>query len=237
MRVKTGILTLAVAVILSGCLYELPTTVTVQETTVYIDTYLSIPHTVAMLIENRVYGYATPALSLYSDELYYYDITRDSHNHPAYVRGDFNGNGRADYAFLFSKEEWYSGKWWLTTKLIVVTGCYNVGYNISLELVLGTVSAPHHVPVEEFWAIGLMPRGTHTISTVHRGLVYEESVDLENDAFRLMSLNPQESSLFYVVDSETFEISWDRGVRAKQKVAPDTTRSSRIIELGDFRQF
>ena len=244
MRARTLLTTLSLACFLSGCIvYETPTSVIIEPVGpyidpcgLYIDTYLHIPVEVARLIEKRVDGYHTPPLSRYSNELYEYEGVRTSSNRPPYVRADFNGDYKDDYAFLFSKEEYYGGSWWITTKLLVVVSNRRGGYDLSMELVLGTVTAPMYIPVEEFWSIGLMRRGHHTITTIYNDRTIEESVFLDNDSFRLISLDPSENSIFYVINTETYEIAWDRGTLMKRKAGVDTSRSQRVIHLNEIRE-
>jgi len=231
---------LAAGLIMSGCaVYEMPssphdhgggTTVVIYDRP-SIDAYVYIPDAVAEIIADRVQGWEMPSSYRYGSELTNYGWTRDSWNMPCYVKADFNGDGQSDYAYMFSAKEYEYDDWYLTTKLLIVVSDGWGGYELSLELILGTVSAPIGTPVEEYWAIGLLPAGTHTIGTVYNNVTVEKSVTLEDDGIYLTSLDPQERSVFYVDGDQTYEMAWDMGTLAKRKAAQDTERANRVIPL------
>jgi hypothetical protein len=237
MKTILGAIPLAAVLAMMGC------TTTVYETTSprsheheeeayqpYVDAHVYIPYEVALLIEESVDGFAMPRVSNYGPDLYPYATPRDPDNLPCFVRDDFNGDGYDDFAMMFSRERYTSDAWFVTTKLLVVVSDGWGDYDFSLELILGTVTADIATPVEEYWAIGLMEPGVHTVRTYYSGRVVEESVELDNGAIYLTSLDPAERSLFYVMDDETYEMAWDMGALAKKK--PDAaSRGDRIIQL------
>lgn len=195
----------------------------------YVDSYLSIPRAVRELISEHVEGYSTPPVSRYGYVLYPEDL-RDPYNLPSYVSADFNDDGYFDFAYMFSRVSWKHGEWFLKTRLLVVTTTYS-GYELSLDLVLGTVSGPASLPVEEYWSIRLLESGTHTIETYVGNKVIEETVYLENDGIYLASLDPQERSVFYAERNDVYEIVVDMGILAKKKAAQSDSRANRIIKL------
>ena len=195
----------------------------------HIDSYLSIPHEVRDLICDYVQGYSTPPVNRYGYVLYPEDL-RDPYNLPSYVSSDFNGDGYYDYAYMFSYISWEHGEWFLKTKMLIVTSTRH-GYDLSLDLVLGTVSGPASLPVEEYWGIRLLESGTHTVETYIGDRIIEETVYLENDGIYLASLDPQERSVFYAEDNDVFEIAMDMGAVAKKKAGKNDSRSNRIIKL------
>jgi hypothetical protein len=195
----------------------------------YIDSYLSIPHAVRELIYDHVAGYSTPPVSRYGYILYPEDL-RDPDNLPSHVSADFNDDGYDDYAYMFSRVSWEHGEWFVKTRLLVVTSTYN-GYELSLDLVLGTVSGPATLPVEEYWGIRLLESGTHTIETYVGNSVIEETVYLENDGIYLASLDPEERSVFYAEGNDVYEIVVDMGIVAKKRVVKSDSRADRVIKL------
>jgi hypothetical protein len=180
----------------------------------YVDTYLSLPREVEDLIAPSVYGYFSPKLSRYCDYLYPADIPYNSNDLPCFVKSDFNGDGYADYAFLFSTQEWEGHTWLLTTKMVVVLSTYD-GWTIGADMVLGTVSADESVPIEEYWSIYLVPRGTHSFTTWINGVKVTKTVTLRNDGFYLASLDPAEEAIFYASGLDMYEMSPD-GTLAKK---------------------
>jgi hypothetical protein len=234
---KTRILiVIALGLYMSGCaVYELPMspdyTHTESNNVPYVNAYVNIPDAVACIIANDVSGYEMPPLGRYSATLTEYGWSRDSWNLPSYVRADFNGDGYDDFAYMFS-EYWYDDwDWYLTTKLLIVVSDGWGGYTLSQEIGLGTVTASSSVPVEEYWAIGLLKKGTHTIGTVYNNTTVEKSVTLDNDGIYLTSLDPQERSLFTVDNTTTYEMAWDMGTFAKRQALSSTARANRIIHL------
>jgi hypothetical protein len=194
----------------------------------YVDTYLSLPQDVEDLIAPSVQGYFSPKLSRFCEYLYPTDIPYNSDDLPCYVKSDFNGDGYMDYAFLFSSQEWKNGKWFLTTKLVVVLSTYD-GWTIGADEVLGTVTGDASVPIEEYWSIFLVPRGTHTFTTYTNGVKVTKTISLNKDAFYLASLDPTEEAIFYADGLDVYEMSPDGALAKKAALNKTPTTSGRII--------
>lgn len=129
---------------------------------------------------------------------------------------------------MFSKVSYSGNDWYLRTKMLIVTSTYS-SYTISLELDLGTITKYQSSPVEEYWAIRLLQRGTHKITTSKNGIEKETTVELTNDGIYLASIDPQERSVFYVDGNQAHEIVLDLGSISKKQVS--VPRSERIIKL------
>jgi hypothetical protein len=100
----------------------------------------------------------------------------------------------------------------------------------STDMTLGTVTAGFSTPVEEYWALALMPAGTHSLETWKNGVKITESITLDNDAVYLASLDPNEERLMYASGSTVYESDWLGGGLGKKSIAKassDTTK--RII--------
>jgi hypothetical protein len=198
----------------------------------YVDTYLSLPGEVKDLIAPAAEGYFSPSLSRYGDYLYPRDLPYNPSDLPCYVRADFNDDGHYDYAFLFSAERWAYGNWYLTTKLIVVLSTWD-GWEMGADVVLGTVYADAHVPLEEYWSIFLVRAGTHTFITEKNGLTITKTVTLDRDAFYLASLDPDEEALFYADGGWVYEMSPDAPLAKKQAVAQSAGDTAREIPFSN----
>jgi hypothetical protein len=170
----------------------------------YVNTYVSLPSSVAECIAPSADGYFSPALSRYDDYLYPSSTPYDPYNLPCFVRSDFNGDGFDDFAFLFSSQEWTNGNWYLTTKLIVALSTPS-GYEIGADEILGTVTGSSNTPIEEYWSIYLVPAGIHSMTTWHNGVKMTKTVTVDEDAFYLASLDPNEEALFYATGSDIYE--------------------------------
>jgi hypothetical protein len=195
----------------------------------YVDTYLPLSTSMRKLIAPSVDGYATPSISSYGEYLYPADASYDPDNLPNYVRTDLNGDGYEDYAFLFSSETESGDAWYLTTKLLVVLGTWD-GLELATDMTLGTVTADFSTPVEEYWALALMPAGTHSLETWKNGVKKTESITLANDAVYLASLDPNEERLMYASGSTVYESDWlgsGLGKKVLAKASSDSTK--RII--------
>ena len=175
---------------------------------VYVNTYVSMPYTIREIIAPYVRGYFSPRLHRYCEYLYPSNTPYDPYDLPCYVRADFNGDGFYDYAFLFSMEEWDCCYWYLTTKLLVVLST-PYGYELSCDLILGTVYAENDIPIEEYWSICYLPPGYHTLVTWINGVEIIETVYLPNDAFFLASLDPNDESIFFAEGNAVYEIEWE----------------------------
>ncbi len=225
----------ALSLLAVGCtVYEVPTstTVIIEERRPYVNSHVYIPDHIAAIIEDRVAGYRMPPVSRYGKVLYP-STYRDSYNLPCYIKSDFNGDGIEDYAFMFSRESWTCCDWSLTTRMLIVASNYSGGYRLALDLILGTVTAPSSTPMEEYWGIRLLRRGTHTIGTYRNGVLIEEKVVLPNDGIYLASLDPAERSVFTLAGTSVSEMVFDMGSIAKRQEGVDTTsRASRVIRLG-----
>jgi hypothetical protein len=197
----------------------------------YVDTWLSPPRAVLVALEPHVTGWFTPALSRYDSYLYPPDKPYSCCDLPPYVRADFNGDFIDDYAFLFSSEYDAGDEWELTTRLLVVMGSADGPY-VEVDIVLGTVIGEWSAPIEEYWAIGLVPAGSHTLTTYHGGVEVSETVYLEDDAFYLAELESVERSLFYADGWEVYEMGWFDGDLAKRRgLAKRKPRTIRLSEI------
>src|SRR5659263_457915 len=194
----------------------------------YINTYLTLPPEVEDLIAPTVEGYFSPKLSRYCDYLYPTDISYNSNDLPCYVKSDFNGDGYPDYAFLFSNQEWENGDWFLTTKMVVVLSTYD-GWTIGADMALGTVTGDGSVPIEEYWSIFLVPRGSHTYTTYANGVKVTKTITLNKDAFYLASLDPAEEAIFYADGWDIFEMSTDGTMAKKAALSKKADTTKRII--------
>lgn len=195
----------------------------------YVNAYVTIPYEVRMLISDGVHGYGMPPVSRYGYEIYPIDID-DPFNLPSYVSSDFNGDGVYDYAYMFSVLSWEGGDWYLDTKMIVVTSTWD-GYELSLDLDLGTVTGSAEIPVEEYWGIRLLESGIHSVTEFYPDAVVEETVDLVYDGIYLASIDPDERSVFYAEGTDVHEIMIDFGAVAKKKAGSKEARGDRIIKL------
>jgi len=194
----------------------------------YVNTYLTLPSAVEDLIAPTVEGYFSPKLSRYCDYLYPNDIPYNSNDLPCYVKSDFNGDGYLDYAFLFSNQEWENGDWFLTTKMVVVLSTYD-GWTIGADMVLGTVTGDGSVPIEEYWSIFLVSRGSHTYTTYANGVKVTKTITLNKDAFYLASLDPAEEAIFYADGWDVFEMSPDGTMAKKAALSKKADTIKRII--------
>ncbi len=194
----------------------------------YVNTYLDIPDAVIDCIAPAAEGYFSPALSRYCDYLYPSNLPYDSYDLPCYVRSDFNGDGYDDFAFLFSSEEWSGGKWYLTTKLIVVLSTYD-GYVIGADEILGTVYDYADVPIEEYWSIFLVSAGRHAFVTEKNGVTITKTITLDHDGFYLASLDPDEEALFYADHDAVYEMSPDAPLAKKQALSKSAGDVKRMI--------
>ncbi|HEX2955661.1 MAG TPA: hypothetical protein VHO70_02445 [Chitinispirillaceae bacterium] len=207
---------------ITGCtIIEVPVSGDDDENSIWVDeyevdAYVSIPYPVRTLIYDAVDGYSMPPVDRYGYEIYPVE-SDDPDNIPSYVSADFNGDGYDDYAYMFSALTRSSGKWHLDTKMIVVTSTRN-GYELSLELELGTVSGSNDLPVEEYWGIRLLRPGTHTVTDYYNGVAHEKKVKLPNAGIYLASIDPEERSTFVANQNEISEIVVDFGAIAKKRV-------------------
>jgi hypothetical protein len=202
--------------------------IVIEDPSPYIDAYVDIPEEVKDLIAYNVDGYSMPPVARYGYTLYPTDVITDRQNLPSYVKADFNGDGYSDYAYMFSKVYYSGGDWYLKTKMLIVVST-SYSYKISTELDLGTITNSQSTPVEEYWAIRLLQKGTHKVTTYKNGDEKETTVELKNDGIYLASIDPQERSVFYVDGTESHEIILDLGSIAKKPVSP--SRSERVISL------
>ena len=194
-----------------------------------VDAYVDIPFEVRRLIRDHVDGYGMPPVSRYGLEIYPVDMG-DPYNMPSYVSSDFNGDGVYDYAYMFSALSWDGADWYLDTKMIVVTSTYD-GYDLSLDLDLGTVTGPAEIPVDEYWGIRLLEWGTHSVTEFYRDGAVEQSVMLENDGIYLASIDPDERSVFYAKGNDMYEITIDFGAVAKKMADTSGARGDRVVTL------
>jgi hypothetical protein len=192
------------------------TTTTTIETIPYVDTYLPLPDAVLELIAPSVAGYFSPAESRYSDFLYNQDFSRTYYNRPCFVQADFNGDGTYDYALLFSVEDLYTNSWELTTKLLVVLST-PTGYELSTDMILGTVSADNYYPIEEYWSLCKVPAGTHSYTTYANGIAVTKTTTLEDDGFILAYLDSGEEDLFYTSAGDVYYMPWTTDGLAKKR--------------------
>ncbi len=201
------------------------------EDTYHIDSYVYIPLEIQEIIAGYVVGFSMPEVDMYGPEIYPDIGPRDNENLPSYIEADFNGDGYTDYAYMFSRVSWSGRIWNLQTKLLVVTSNRR-GYSLCAEYDLGTVSAEANVPIEEYWGIRLLRRGTHSI-TVYSSHSSSEKVTftLENDGIYLGSVDPEERTVLYVDKSTLHEFPLDMGAIAKRKVLSAEERANRILKL------
>lgn len=195
----------------------------------YVDAYVYIPYEVREIIAGCVDGYSMPEVDMYGPDIFPDAGRIYGDNLPSYVKADFNGDGYNDFAYMFSRLSWSNGTWFLKSKMMVVVST-SYGYTLSAEYVLGTVSGERDVPVEEYWGIRLLERGTHTVS-VYNDYEDEERISfyLENDGIYLGSLEPEERSVFYVNGTILHEFTMDLGAVAKRKVMSAEERANRVI--------
>lgn len=219
---------LAVALTSMGCGVWISSPADCDHYNAQVNTYLNLPDEVADLIAPAAEGYFSPALSRYSDYLYPRGLPYDPYDLPCYVRSDFNGDGYDDFAFLFSSEEWTGGDWYLTTKLIVVLSSWS-GYEIGADVILGTVYDDAHVPIEEYWSIFLVSAGSHSFVTVRNGVTITKTFALDNDAFYLASLDPDEEALFYADYDAVYEMGLDAALAKKQALSKSAADSEKRI--------
>ncbi len=192
----------------------------------YVNTYVSMPYAIRILIAPYASNYFSPRPYRYCDYLYPSNSVYDPYDLPCYVRADFNGDGFYDYAFLFSMEEWGYGNWYLTTKLLVVLST-PYGHVLTCDLDLGTVYAEAAVPIEEFWSISYMPAGDYSVITYVNGVEIEETIGLPNDGFYLASLDADEESMFYAIDDDLYEITWEEEKLTKRSAVSIERKHSR----------
>ena len=241
---KRLLLALSALGLMSGCMvYEVGGTwdepcydeeVIVEVVTVVpppqVATWLPLPREVLELIEPRVRGYATPEPSRY-DPVLALGRSRYSDDQPAWVRADFNGDGVYDHALLFSRVDYFRGWWELTTRMLVVTST-RWGYTVAVDMVLGTVTASDWTPVEEFWALGGMRPGTHTVSTWNGNREVVETITLELDGFYLTTLDASQDYVYYAHGQTIYELAWpSEGLAKRRTVATSTAAPSRSIDL------
>lgn len=196
-----------------------------------IDSYVYIPAEVQEIIAGYVVGFSMPEVDMYGPEIYPDVGSRDYRNLPSYIEADYNGDGYTDYAYMFSRVSWSGNTWYLKTKLLVVTSGWE-GYSLCAEYDLGTVSGGANVPIEEYWGIRLLRRGTHSITIYTSHSSYEKvTFTLENDGIYLGSIDPEERTVFYVDRKTLREFPLDIGAIAKKKVLSAEERANRILEL------
>ncbi len=223
-RIFIVILSISLLSLFSGCefLYEYS-----DEEVEVEEEYVYIPEEVEYIIDEHVDGYSMPPISRYGYTLYPDYSEYDPRNLPSYVSADFNGDGYSDYAYMFSKVYYSGHDWYLKTKMLIVVSTYH-SYELASEIDLGTVSNHESTPVEEYWAIRLLKRGTHVITSTQNGVEKKITVELDNDGVYLASIDPQERSVFYVERTDVHEIPLDLGVIAKKKIE---SRAQRVIKL------
>jgi hypothetical protein len=236
---KLILISITAMYILTGCtIMEIPYEETTSQSeyeeydNYYVDAYVSIPYEVKKLIAGSVDGYSMPPVSRYGIALYPVVNHSDPYNLPSYVKSDFNGDGYYDYAYMFSYLTWSNSDWFLKTKMIIVAST-SYGFTIASEIILGSVSGSQRMPVEEYWGIRLLKKGTHMVSVSDGRGVDESEVQLYNDAIYLASVDPEERSIFYLSGTEANEIILDMGAIAKRKVTTNEERASRVIKLND----
>lgn len=198
--------------------------------TYQIDSYVYIPSEVQEIIAGYVVGFSMPEVDMYGPEIYPDVGPRDYENLPSYIEADFNGDGYTDYAYMFSRVSWSGNTWYIKTKLLVVNSDWR-GYSLCAEYDLGTVSGGANVPIEEYWGIRLLRRGTHSI-TIHSNSSSEKvTFTLENDGIYLGSIDPEERTVFYVDINTLREFALDMGAIAKKKALSAEERANRILKL------
>jgi hypothetical protein len=225
----------ALLIVLNGCAVifdPVPYVEVEYEMDVYrINSYVHIPAEVREIIAGYVVGYSMPEVDMYGPEIYPDVGPRDYKNLPSYIEADFNGDRYTDYAYMFSRVSWSGNNWYLKTKLLVVTSNWE-GYSLCAEYDLGTVSGGSNVPIEEYWGIRLLRRGTHSITThTSHGRTEKVTFTLENDGIYLGSIDPEERTVFYVDRNTLREFPLDMGAIAKKKVLSAEERADRIIKL------
>ncbi len=207
---------------ITGCtIIEVPYSGDDDENSIWVDdyevnAYVPIPYAVRTIIHDVVDGYSMPSVDRYGYEIYPVE-SDDPDNIPSYVSADFNGDGYDDFAYMFSALSRSSGKWYLDTKMLVVTSTHN-GYELSLELDLGTVSGSNDLPIEEYWGIRLLRPGTHTVTDYYNGVAHEKEIKLHYAAIYLASIDPEERSVFVADQNGVSEIVIDFGSIAKRKM-------------------
>jgi len=234
-------------IVFQGCyVYEVETfetveTVPVEETEIvivepvpFVDTHVDLPLTVSRLLEPYVADYFTPTVDRYCTYLRRGRNSNYRDDQPAYVQADFNGDYVDDHAFLFSKEEVDCCDWYVTTRLMVVTSTYD-GYEIVLDMELGTLTAPLDTPVEEFWSIGLMAAGVHRITSYYDDGEVSEILTLDEDGFYLLALDGEEF-VYYSENDLIHEVSWNSGTLAKRQAALKKSAAKRVIHLNEVRR-
>jgi hypothetical protein len=232
--IKLVSLIIMVSFLMIGCvmpfepIYSDDEEVVIEDSSPYVDAYVNIPEEVKDLIAYHVDGYSMPPVARYGYTLYPTDVITDLQNLPSYVEADFNGDGFSDYAYMFSKVYYNGGDWYLKTKMLIIVST-SYSYEISTELDLGTITDDQSAPIEEYWAIRLLLKGTHKVTTYKNGTEKEITVELSNDGIYLASLDPQERSVFYVDGTKTQELTLDLGSIEKKPVSQ--SRSERVISL------
>jgi len=93
------------------------------------------------------------------------------------------------------------------------------------------------VPVEEYWSVCYIPPGYHTLVTWVNGVEITETVYLDNEAFFLASLCPDEESIFYAAGDAVYEIDWS-GMRLDKRTVSGKprTRNSKTIPFTKNRE-
>jgi hypothetical protein len=194
-----------------------------------VDSYIDIPYDIREIIYDAVEGYSMPPVDRYGYQIYPVD-SHNPDNIPSYVKGDFNGDGFYDYAFMFSAVSWNRGYWYIDTKMLMVTSTSD-GYTLSLDLNLGTVSGSNEIPVEEYWGIRLLRPGTHTITDYYRGESREKSIKLPYDGIYLASVDPEERSVFVAEGTDVNEIVIDFGAIAKRSSKSGAERERKNVSI------
>jgi hypothetical protein len=199
--------------------------------TPYVNTYLTLPESILSLIAPSVEGYFSPQTSRYGDYLYPEGTAYDPSDLPCHVRADFNGDGFDDFAMLFSAQEWEGCSWFLTTKLLVALST-PAGFELTTDLVLGTVTDKASTPIEEYWSINWVSAGKHSVSYMKNGVQITESIVLDYDGFFLASIDPQEEALFYADGTTMYETNILNGGLAKKSALAKTHQAGekRIIQ-------
>ena len=199
----------------------------------YVDSYVYIPYEIRKLIADYTDGYSMPYVDRYGPEIYPEESPVNSYNLPSYIRADFNGDGYYDYAYMFSKLSWAETSWYNKSKLLVVASTH-YGYELSSDYTLGTVTGYANIPVEEYWGIRLLRKGTHTVSIYNSGYIEETRVELDNDGIYLGSIEPEERSVFYVTGTKLNEFYLDMGAVAKKKILTAEEREKAGNNIGEI---